>query len=143
MSRILIADGDPAVRAAIRMLLEYQGFRVIVADQGAAGLDAVEPSNVDLVVLDIGIPGIHGLAALKSTRMRAPNLPVIVISGCLFRDLTNADDDVLTTALGLGAAATLRKPFKPRDLLDAIAHALEGGSGGGRYRREWRLRVEQ
>jgi CheY-like chemotaxis protein len=135
MRRILIADGDPAVRAAIRMLLEYEGFEVLVTDNGALGLEAVELSRADLVVLDLGIPRFHGLAALKSTRMRSPALPVIAISGCLFKDLTNAEDDALTTALALGAAAALRKPFKPRDLLDAIAQALDGGSSEGDWRR--------
>ncbi len=132
MACILIVDDDRAGSAALRILLEFAGFRVIVADSGAAGLEVIRDSRIDAVLLDLHMPGMSGLAALRTMRRSAAAVPVIAMSGFLFRDVTAPGEDVLTEAIALGAAAAIRKPFKPRLLLDAVASCLAATSDQAR-----------
>ncbi len=129
MARILIVDDNGAVRAALRVLLEFEGYDVSVAASGPAALEAAVQSNVDVVVLDLNLPGMHGHAVIEGIRSRASELPIIAMSGFLFRDITDPGDDVLMRALALGATTALSKPFRPSALLNAIRSCLATAEG--------------
>ncbi len=131
MANILIVDDDRSVCAALRILLEYEGFRAIVAESGTTGLEAARASNVDVVVLDMHMPVVDGLATMKSMRRSGLTTPIIAISGFLFQDITAPGEDVLIKAIALGAAVALRKPFKPKELLDAIKACLPQDAATG------------
>lgn len=136
MRKILLIDDTPEIREALSLVLETDGWSVVTAgsaseaDQqltagGAPVEDSTAPGTecpVDLVILDIWMPGTDGLTYLKSLKRRYPSLPVIIISGgSAQRSLENAT----AVATLRGAAAVLIKPFDDGDLLEAVHAALQ------------------
>jgi DNA-binding response OmpR family regulator len=128
MACILIVDDDCAVCAALRILLEYEGFQVVVAGHGASGLIALESAPVDLVLLDMRMPVLDGPETIRAIRRAGLRVPIIAMSGFLLADAAAPDEDVLAKALALGADIALRKPFKPKELLFAIEALLTRSS---------------
>jgi CheY-like chemotaxis protein len=128
MARILVIDDDKAVRTAIKTLLDHEGYEVIVAEDGRSGIEAFESMAFDLVIVDIFMPGMDGLETIKLFKRRSPTVPIVAISGFLFRDSSVPAPDFLTMATKLGAAYSLHKPFRPRDLSEAVAGCLGRGS---------------
>lgn len=128
MARILVVDDDRAVRTAIQTLLEYEGFDVALADGGHHGLEALEAGVFDVVIVDIFMPGMDGLETIKAFHVQAPAVPIIAMSGFIFRDSSGPAPDFLKMATKLGAAYSLHKPFRPRELLQAVESCL-GASG--------------
>jgi DNA-binding response OmpR family regulator len=120
MARILIIDDDIAVRLAIRIMLERAGHSVVLAECGDDGATAIEAFTFDAVIVDIFMPGLNGLETIKSFRLAVPTLPIIVISGYVFRDAGGPAPDFFRMAVDLGAATCLRKPFTPAALLAAV-----------------------
>ena len=131
MARILVVDDDKSVRLAIQMLLEHEGHDVVVADGGRHGLEAIETGKFDIVICDIFMPGMDGLESIRAFRQRDSAVPVIAISGFMFRDSAVPAPDFLTMATKLGAAYSLHKPFRPQELLKAVEGCLAGASGPG------------
>jgi CheY-like chemotaxis protein len=129
MPRILIVDDDQAVRIAIRVLLEHEGFEVMVADSGRRAIEVVEQVQFDLVIVDIFMPGMDGLQAIKAFHRPAPGLPIIAISGFRFPDTAAPAPDFLGMATKLGAARSLPKPFRSVDLLEAVEACLPEHAG--------------
>jgi CheY-like chemotaxis protein len=125
MHRILIIDDDAAVRSAIQLILDYEGYSVVAAADGFAGLDLLGSAVFDLAIVDIFMPGRDGLETIALIRQSAPDLPVIATSGAAVRaDSSDSPDDVLGKATRLGAACVIHKPFRPRELLQAIKRCL-------------------
>ena len=125
MAKILIVDDDIAVQATIRILLERAGHSVVVASDGRKGLTIVEAGTFDLLFLDIFMPGMDGLEAMRLIHQQQPLIPIIVISGRPIVSDPGAGPDFLTMATKLGAVFTLQKPFKPAALLAAVAECLD------------------
>ena len=115
MKTILVVEDEPKIAALARDYLEHAGFAVAIATDGRAALDALARSKPDLVVLDLGLPGLDGLDVTREIR-RASMLPIVMLT---------ARDDELDKLLGLelGADDYLTKPFSPRELV-ARVHAL-------------------
>lgn len=142
MPRILVVDDDPLICSSIRAWLETGGFEVVLADGGLSGLSALEGAVFDVMIVDIFMPGMNGFESIRAFHQRAPSVPIIAISGLMFRDHHAPAPDFLRMALNLGAAYCLRKPFKPAELILAIEHCLsepvealkEGSAGCGRRR---------
>ncbi len=124
MPSILIVDDDPAGRAALRVVLEFQGHEVTMVQAGAAAVEAIRNSSVDLMVLDMILPDMNGHEVIESVRQHA-DVPVLAMSGFVFRDPLTPEEDVLAKAMALGACAALRKPFKAAALLNAIDDCLK------------------
>jgi DNA-binding response OmpR family regulator len=124
MSRVLVVDDDKAVRTAIKTVLEHNGFDVVVAADGRSGIAEVQGHNFDVVIVDIFMPGMDGLETIRAFNKHAPTVPVIAISGFLFRDSAKPAPDFLSMATKLGAAYSLHKPFRPRDLLRVVEACL-------------------
>lgn len=124
MQRILVIDDDGAVRAAVKTLLEHEGFEVVPAEDGRAGLESVESTRFDLVIVDIFMPGMDGLETITAFHRRVPLVPIIAMSGFMFRDSATPAPDFLAMATKLGAASSLPKPFRSRDLLAAVYTCL-------------------
>jgi CheY-like chemotaxis protein len=125
LARILIIDDDSAVQTAIRLVLERAGHAVGVAGDGRNGLATFEAGNFDLLLLDIFMPGMDGLETMRLIRQRQPLIPIIVISGRPLAWDPAKGPDFLTMATKLGAVCSLQKPFKPAELLSAIASCLD------------------
>jgi len=120
MSRVLVVDDDKAVRTAIRTVLEHQCFDVVVAEDSRSAIAAVQENPFDVIIVDIFMPGMDGLETIRAFNRHAPSVPVIAISGFLFRDSAKPAPDFLSMATKLGAAYSLHKPFRPKELLHVV-----------------------
>jgi CheY-like chemotaxis protein len=125
VANILIVDDDPAVQVAIRIVLERAGHVVVVAGDGRKGLAIFDAENFDLLVLDIFMPGMDGLETMKLIHQKQPLIPILVISGRPISADSSTAPDFLKMAIKLGAISSLQKPFKPVELLAAVAGCLE------------------
>jgi DNA-binding NarL/FixJ family response regulator len=119
--RVLLADDHTLVRAGVRKILEAQpGVTVVgeVAD-GTAALDALAQMAVDVLVLDLTMPGLDGFAVLRRARTLAPALKVLVLS-------MHADAEFVARAVRDGADGYLLKDSAVNDLVAAIQAVREG-----------------
>jgi CheY-like chemotaxis protein len=125
MARILIVDDDNAVRTTIKLLLERAGHSVVAASDGRHGLAQFEADEFDLMFLDIFMPGMDGIETMRLVHQQRPLVPIIVISGNPVLSDSGKMLDFLTMATKLGAVSSLRKPFKPDALIEAVNRCLE------------------
>lgn len=116
---ILLVDDEEIVRDAISQVLNDEGYRVILAQDGLEALEKVKTGNVDLIVLDADIPkkdGFEVCMELKGSRMRETNrIPVLMITGVYKRPENNA-----RALLRCKADDYLLKPFKKNDFLHRV-----------------------
>lgn len=126
MTRILVVDDDRSVAYSIQTLLEYEGFDVVVAEDGRTAVRAIETDVFDAVIVDIFMPGRDGLHTIKAMRERDAQLPIIAISGFTVRDTVLPAAGMLADAVRLGADCSLHKPFRRTDILAAVAACLAG-----------------
>jgi two-component system, OmpR family, KDP operon response regulator KdpE len=115
--RILVIDDEPAIRRFLRTSLGAEGYDVLEAEDGETGLAMLRRNAVDLLVLDLGLPGMDGLEALRRLRDSGSSLPVIVLS-------SRTDETGKVKALDLGADDYVTKPFGTDELLARIRAAL-------------------
>jgi CheY-like chemotaxis protein len=115
VQRILVVDDDGAIRESIRLALETSGMAVVTAESGERALEVFNTS-FNGVIVDLLMPGMNGLETITALRARAPELPIIVVSGSLVQAGRGAED-LLRMALGLHGVAILAKPFKLSELL--------------------------
>jgi two-component system, OmpR family, KDP operon response regulator KdpE len=116
-SSILVVDDEPAIRRFLRTGLEAQGYRVIDAGDGGEALDTMRRNAVDVLVLDLGLPGIDGFEVIRRLRGQGSVLPIVVLS-------SRSDERGKVEALDLGADDYVTKPFGIDELLARIRAAL-------------------
>ncbi len=129
MKQVLVIDDDVSVGAAIRTLLGRHAFAATLADNGHTGIELFDGSAFDLVIVDIFMPDIDGLQIIRELRRRAPDVPILAISGFRFQNAAGPTPDYLALAMKLGARGVLRKPFDPEQLMTAVNTCLAAGSG--------------
>ena len=78
--RVLVIDDEPPIRRFLRTSLSAQGYSILEAEDGESGLAMLSRNAIDVVVLDLGLPGIDGLEVLKRLREGGSSIPVIVLS---------------------------------------------------------------
>ncbi|CCD35324.1 Two-component system response regulator OmpR [Candidatus Paraburkholderia kirkii UZHbot1] len=116
-TQILVVDDDAELRDLLRDYLVRQGIEVSVLHD-AGGLERrIERERPDLIVLDLMVPGVDGLTALKQLRASGDDIPVIMLTA-------RADDVDRIVGLELGADDYLGKPFNPRELLARVQAVL-------------------
>src|ERR1700730_14661511 len=103
-TRILIVEDEPAMVAGLRDNFEYEGYEVISAGDGVAGLDRALGDNSDLVVLDVMMPRMSGLDVCKQLKSKRPSLPIIMLTA-------RGQEIDKVVGLELGAADYFTKPF--------------------------------
>ena len=123
-------DDDAAVQMTVRLLLERAGHSVVTAGDGQKGLALCRTGDFDLLFLDIFMPGMDGFETMRMVRQHRPQIPIIVISGRPISSEAETSPDYLTMATKLGAVSSLQKPFRPADLLAAVAGCLEAAQCG-------------
>jgi DNA-binding response OmpR family regulator len=113
MARILIAEDEPRISAFIDKGLSANGFAVTVVADGPSAYDYAITGDFDLMVLDIGLPGMDGFAVLRKLRAQRNPIPVIILT---------ARDSVQDTVAGLegGADDYMPKPFRFEELLARV-----------------------
>lgn len=121
--RVLLVEDDDDTRELMTEVLVAAGYRVTTAPSGAEGLRALASEHIDVVLTDVGMPGVGGLEVARGAKAIAPHVPVLVLTG-----YSNRED--LERARGREVDAVLLKPIDPDELAGAVAAAL-GGPGRG------------
>lgn len=114
---ILVVDDDKMNLRRTRLILEKQ-YDIITTESGEKALDILLEQNVDLVLLDIAMPGMSGIETFERMKKYAVEIPVIFLTA------SGYEDDVMN-AIRLGAVNYLKKPFLPQDLQERVAKELE------------------
>ena len=122
-ARILVVEDEPRLAEILRLYLERDGHRVTVVGDGRAAIEAVDRDPVDLVVLDLMLPGVSGEAVLGAIRERG-DTPVLIASA-------KRSDLERISGLRMGADDYLAKPFNPHELTARVAAVLRRSGGPG------------
>ena len=111
--KVLILDDEKQFTDELHEFLQNTGFKAVEANTANQGLSILKKLEIDLLILDIRLPGINGLDILKEVRVKYPNMEVIIVSA-------HGDMDTVIKAMQLGAIDYLRKPFRHIDIQIAI-----------------------
>src|SRR4029077_6111909 len=117
MSNVLIVDDEAGVRASLGAVLRDEGYAVDVADSGEACLDAVTQRIPDVILLDIWLPGMDGIATLERLRERRVDTQGVMISG-------HASVEAAVRATKLGAFDFIEKPLSLEKTVLVVRNAL-------------------
>jgi two-component system, OmpR family, phosphate regulon response regulator PhoB len=119
-SRILIVEDSAVIRRLIEVCLRAADLEIITRDDGRTGLTAVSSESPDLVVLDIGLPGMDGWEVLDRIRKdeTTKDIPVVVLTA-------HAEEESRRRANEGGADAFVTKPFQPNDFRSTVLSLLE------------------
>jgi len=128
MRRILVIDDQAHVRAAVTLALRAKGFEVVTAENGHAGLREFRAAAFDLAVVDIFMPEMDGVKLIKAFRERTPDFPVIAVSGRHLGASGRTALDLFPLAPEFADVVCLQKPFRPAELMQAIAKATAPAS---------------
>ena len=120
MARILIIDDNTSVLATYRIMLEREGYEVVIADDGNEGIRTFSEKPTDLVITDIIMPEKEGLETIMELRRNFPDVKIIAISGGAFLE----PKDYLELAKQFGAMRTLTKPIEQEELLETVQECL-------------------
>ena len=120
MTRVLVVEDEESYREALTYMLRKEGFDVVEAADGTAGLAEYDRSGADIVLLDLMMPGLPGTEVCRQLRLRGP-VPVIM--------LTARDSEIdKVVGLELGADDYVTKPFSHRELVARIRAVLRRGT---------------
>ena len=117
MRRLLIIDDDDLLRNSLSVMLGARGFSCTLAHNALVGIDQAEAGQFDVALVDINMPGLNGFEVIKALARIEPRISVVAMSGRQF----DGDLDYAVIATGLGADAFLPKPFRPQQLVEALA----------------------
>ncbi|MEA2169129.1 MAG: hypothetical protein QOF76_2429 [Solirubrobacteraceae bacterium] len=118
----LVVEDDPAIRALIRITLEHQGYTVTEAPDGLSALAAARAETPDVILLDIGLPDIDGLAVLKRLKddVLLRKVPALMVTAW-------SEPDMIRLAMERGACDYVSKPFNVNDLATRVDAAYASG----------------
>ena len=116
LQTILVIEDNQDMLQLLQRILETEGYRVLLATDGIYGMQVVREQKLDLILLDIMMPGPDGLATLESIR-ECSNAPVIMVSA-------KWEVETVHKALEIGADDYLKKPFSPIELLARVRAKL-------------------
>jgi DNA-binding response OmpR family regulator len=117
MARILIVEDEPNMVAGLRDNFEFEGYQVISAPDGVAGLERALSEAPDLVILDVMMPRLSGLDVCKQLKAKRPSLPIIMLTA-------RGQEVDKVVGLELGADDYVTKPFSIRELLARVKAVL-------------------
>lgn len=117
---ILVVDDDAQVRSVVSETLRLEGHAVDVAEDGRHAMEKLGRCRFDLVITDLLMPEKEGLETISEIRRTDTQIPIVAISG----GGRLGPRYYLDTALGMGANATLAKPFGRQELLTTVNHLL-------------------
>jgi DNA-binding NtrC family response regulator len=121
MYTVLVVDDDPDVLDCLSAILNFSGYKVIAALDPLTALSTVaQGARVDVVVTDYWMPSLNGSAFLDRFRAVAPNIPIIVLTGC-------STLDSYSSAICHGAFEYMKKPVRAAELRRVITSALTDG----------------
>jgi diguanylate cyclase (GGDEF)-like protein len=120
--RILVVEDDPFLQTILKFELEEAGYAVEIADDGQAGLNAVDQQAPDLILMDVMMPGVDGNEVCRRLKgqIRTRQIPIILLTA-----MSTAEDRL--RGLGHGANDYITKPFERKELLARVHNLLEWG----------------
>src|SRR3990172_8642819 len=118
MNQILVVDDEKGMRDFLSIMLKKEGYGVVTAENGAAALKAVQDEIFDLVITDVKMPELDGIAVLKAVKEVSPETIVIMVTAF-------ATTETAVEAMKLGAYDYITKPFKVDEIKLIIQKALE------------------
>jgi len=122
MSRVLVAEDDPDISEPLVRALRREGYDVTLVTTGPAALTGALGGQADLLLLDLGLPGMDGLEVCRSLRGRGSSLPVLVLTA-------RTDEADLVVGLDAGADDYVGKPFRVAELLARVRAQLRRAGG--------------
>ena len=122
MSRVLVAEDDPGISEPLVRLLGREGYDVTLVTDGVAALSTALAGRADLLVLDLGLPGIDGLEVCRSLRGAGSAMPVLMLTA-------RAGEPDFVVGLDAGADDYIAKPFRSEELLARVRAALRRAQG--------------
>ena len=117
MTTVLLAEDDAAIAEPLSRALQREGYAVDVAADGISALDRVRLGQIDLLVLDLGLPGMDGLEVCRRVRLDFPDLPVLMLTA-------RTDEVDFVVGLDAGADDYVGKPFRLAELLARVRALL-------------------
>jgi two-component system response regulator GlrR len=121
---ILVVDDEPDMLDNVARLLRRGAYRCVTATSGLQALATLAEERPDLILTDLRMPGMDGLALLRAAKRLAPATPVVIVTAF-------ASDSAAREATEAGAAAFLAKPFSGAELLQTLRRALGREAPGG------------
>ena len=118
--RVLVVDDEPSIRELLTRTLALTEYEVEAVGDGQAGLDRLRLRPYDLLIADLKMPGMDGLALIREARRLHPTLKVIIITGF-------SSESAAIEAVNMGVVGYLVKPFRVPHVLSAVAKALGDG----------------
>lgn len=117
---VLVIDDEEAVREAVSDILHFEGVTVLTAVDGKHGLDVYtsHQDDIDLVLLDLSMPGMNGTETFSALKRLNPNAKVILSSGY-------DESDIAQRLIGEGLAGFLPKPYKMHHLIEMVKEYLD------------------
>jgi len=120
MNTILVIDDDDQLRISFCKLLKEERYNVLSAASGEAGIERVEQNRLDLVILDMRLPGMNGMETFKKIKQIDSKLPVIIVTAY-------GTTEIAIEATKLGAFDYVLKPFEVPEMLVLIRQAIDAG----------------
>ena len=118
-TRILIVDDEPSVGDALRLVLESNGYEVVLVTKGLDGIDQARSTPFGFSVVDLYLTDISGFQVISDLRNLQPQIPILLITA-------HGSPQVFAEAKRLGAIGALWKPFPPAEILKVINSHVHG-----------------
>ncbi len=119
--RVLVIDDEPEVRKIVRFALEKQGYDVVEAEDGEKAIETIRSGDnsllTDVIICDVRMPKINGLAAVAFFREQFPSVPIIVLTGY-------PDMELATSFIKQGVMEYLVKPVEREKLIETVDKAM-------------------
>lgn len=125
--KLLLIDDEPAIQTLVRLVMEGDGWQVLVAGEGAPGLALAREQHPDVILLDVALPDVSGLEVCRQLKADpgTASIPIAMLTAM-------AQETDRRAALSLGADDYVTKPWRPAALIARVTGLLEkkGGKGG-------------
>lgn len=139
--KIMVVDDDPRMRLTLGVIIEEEGYDVLEASDGYQAIELAKEHSLDLIFMDIIMPGMHGVDAFREIKKISPGTPVVMMTGF-------SNGELVKNALDEGVHSLIHKPFKVSRIIDTLRGVLKTemvlvAARRGWERESWRQVLEQ